>query len=96
MFKSFASPRLRRAAALAVLAALGGCGLLQAPTAQTHTDTDADKRLQAWLPAERDVDAYFLGPKPFMVQLKRELRELGVPVQQTRYEFFGPAAALDG
>lgn len=54
------------------------------------------ERLQAWLPAERDVDAYFLGPKPFMVQLKRELRELGVPVQQTRYEFFGPAAALDG
>ncbi|MWV14918.1 NO-inducible flavohemoprotein [Pseudomonas sp. L-22-4S-12] len=54
------------------------------------------EQLQAWLPAERDVDAYFLGPKPFMAQLKRELRELGVPVQQTRYEFFGPAAALEG
>ena len=50
MFKSLASHRLRHAAALAVLAAFGGCGLLQAPTAQT--DAEADKRLQAWLPAE--------------------------------------------
>lgn len=50
--------------------------------------------LQRWLPAERDVDAYFLGPKPFMAMLKRQLRELGVPEAQARYEFFGPAAAL--
>ena len=50
--------------------------------------------LQCWLPAERDVDAYFLGPKPFMAMLKRQLRELGVPEAQARYEFFGPAAAL--
>lgn len=53
------------------------------------------EQLQAWLPAERDVDAYFLGPKPFMAQLKQQLRELGVPPQQIRYEFFGPAAELD-
>jgi nitric oxide dioxygenase len=54
------------------------------------------ERLRAWLPAERDVDAYFLGPKPFMAMLKRQLRELGVPAEQARYEFFGPAAALEG
>ena len=54
------------------------------------------ERLKAWLPAERDLDAYFLGPKPFMAALKRNLRELGVPEAQTRYEFFGPAAALEG
>lgn len=52
--------------------------------------------LQRWLPAERDVDAYFLGPKPFMAMLKRQLRELGVPDSQARYEFFGPASALEG
>lgn len=52
-------------------------------------------QLAAWLPASRDVDAYFLGPKPFMRQVKKQLRELGVPEAQTRYEFFGPASALE-
>ncbi|WP_338760578.1 NO-inducible flavohemoprotein [Massilia sp. METH4] len=52
-------------------------------------------RLAALLPASRDVDAYFLGPQPFMKVVKRSLRELGVPESQTRYEFFGPAAALE-
>lgn len=47
------------------------------------------------LPASRDVDAYFLGPKPFMRRIKKQLNELGVPQAQTRYEFFGPASALD-
>ncbi|WEJ74411.1 NO-inducible flavohemoprotein [Pseudomonas sp. PSE14] len=51
--------------------------------------------LGQWLPANRDLDAYFLGPKPFMAQVKRHLRELGVPEQQTHYEFFGPASALE-
>lgn len=50
--------------------------------------------LARWLPAERDLDAYFLGPKPFMAQVKKLLRELGVPEQQSHYEFFGPAAEL--
>jgi nitric oxide dioxygenase len=51
--------------------------------------------LEQWLPAERDLDAYFLGPKPFMAQVKRHLQALGVPAEQSRYEFFGPASALD-
>ena len=51
-------------------------------------------RLAQWLPANRDVDAYFLGPKPFMALVRRSLLALGVPEEQTRYEFFGPAAAL--
>jgi nitric oxide dioxygenase len=54
---------------------------------------DRDK-LEAMLPASRDVDAYFLGPQPFMQVVKRSLRDLGVPENQTYYEFFGPAAAL--
>ena len=52
-------------------------------------------QLGALMPASRDVDAYFLGPKPFMRRVKKQLRELGVPEAQTRYEFFGPASALE-
>ena len=50
--------------------------------------------LASWLPETRDVDAYFLGPKPFMAVVRRGLLALGVPEQQTRFEFFGPAAVL--
>lgn len=63
-----------------------------APHATGLVDT---AQLAGWLPASRDVDAYFLGPKPFMRRVKRQLRELGVPESQTRYEFFGPASALE-
>jgi len=50
--------------------------------------------LGQWLPASRDADVYFLGPKPFMRSVKASLRKLGVPDAQVRYEFFGPAEAL--
>jgi len=50
--------------------------------------------LGQWLPAERDIEAYFLGPKAFMAQVKRDLQSLGVPAEQSHYEFFGPAEAL--
>nr|WP_315256674.1 NO-inducible flavohemoprotein [uncultured Duganella sp.] len=52
------------------------------------------QQLTQWLPQTRDVDAYFLGPTPFMKAIKSHLRELGVPQSQTYYEFFGPAEAL--
>ncbi|PWB33721.1 NO-inducible flavohemoprotein [Pseudomonas sp. SDI] len=52
-------------------------------------------QLGQWLPQERDVDAYFLGPKGFMAAVKKHLKGLGVPEGQSRYEFFGPAAALE-
>lgn len=55
----------------------------------------SEQQLAAWLPAERDLDAYFLGPAPFMAQVKRHLSRLGVPAAQCHYEFFGPAQALD-
>lgn len=54
-----------------------------------------EQQLGDWLPEDRDVDAYFLGPKPFMAAVRRQLKSLGVPEQQTRYEFFGPASAFD-
>jgi len=53
------------------------------------------QRLAGWLPASRDLDAYFLGPKPFMALVKRQLEALGVPPAQTHFEFFGPAATLN-
>ncbi|PLZ02146.1 NO-inducible flavohemoprotein [Burkholderia sp. WAC0059] len=52
-------------------------------------------QLKRWLPAAPDFDAYFLGPKPFMVCIRRMLRDLGLPDERIRYEFFGPAQALD-
>lgn len=54
-----------------------------------------EARLIEWLPATRDVDVYFLGPKSFMQAVKRHLKTIGVPEKQSRYEFFGPASALD-
>ncbi|AMB86885.1 nitric oxide dioxygenase [Pseudomonas agarici] len=53
------------------------------------------EQLAEWLPEQRDLDAYFLGPKGFMGAIKRHLKVLGVPEKQSRYEFFGPAAALE-
>lgn len=55
----------------------------------------SQEQLGQWLPQQRDLDAYFLGPKGFMAAIKRHLKALGVPEQQSRYEFFGPAAALE-
>jgi nitric oxide dioxygenase len=51
--------------------------------------------LGALLPADRDVDLYFLGPKPFMQSVWRIARELGIPEGQVKYEFFGPLEALE-
>ncbi|GGC13754.1 NO-inducible flavohemoprotein [Pseudoduganella buxea] len=63
-----------------------------APDALGLLDRDT---LAGWLPESRDVEAYFLGPTPFMKAVKQSLRELGVPEKQTYFEFFGPAAALN-
>ncbi|ACD20492.1 NO-inducible flavohemoprotein [Paraburkholderia phytofirmans] len=54
-----------------------------------------EKRLDAWLPRTRDVDVYFLGPIAFMKAIKKHLKAIGVPESQSRYEFFGPASALE-
>ena len=52
------------------------------------------EQLERWLPASRDVEAYFCGPQPFMAAVLQGLRALGVPPAQTHYEFFGPSQAL--
>jgi nitric oxide dioxygenase len=55
----------------------------------------SQEQLGEWLPQQRDLDAYFLGPKGFMAAVKRHLKALGVPEKQSRYEFFGPASVLE-
>ncbi|TWR92998.1 NO-inducible flavohemoprotein [Pseudomonas saxonica] len=60
-----------------------------------HVGLLTEEVLAQWLPADRDADVYFLGPQGFMRSVKRHLKALGVPEQQSRYEFFGPAALLD-
>jgi nitric oxide dioxygenase len=68
---------------------------VDAHTPQPHaTGYLNPQQLAEWLPETRDLDAYFLGPTPFMKAIKAHLAELGVPPAQTYYEFFGPAQAL--
>ncbi len=62
-----------------------------AKVAQGMPDADL---LTRWLPAERDVQAYFLGPVGFMRLAQQVLHRAGVPQAQARYEFFGPAQTL--
>ncbi|RZI80553.1 MAG: NO-inducible flavohemoprotein [Rubrivivax sp.] len=50
--------------------------------------------LAAQLPADRNVDVYFIGPKPFMQAVYSMGRTLGVLPERLRYEFFGPLEAL--
>jgi nitric oxide dioxygenase len=47
------------------------------------------------LPEDRDVDLYFLGPKPFMQQVRSHALALGVAENRLRWEFFGPLEALE-
>ena len=52
------------------------------------------ERLATLLPESRDVDVYFLGPKPFMRLCYQALNALKVPADRIRYEFFGPLEDL--
>lgn len=55
-------------------------------------------RLREWMPSgasPADVDAYFVGPREFMRDVQKALLEIGVPPAQARFEFFGPAGALE-
>ncbi len=50
--------------------------------------------LQQWAPGAAGSEVYFVGPRPFMACLKRQLGLLGVADGQLHYEFFGPAGEL--
>lgn len=76
---------------------------LEHPQLQCHYHYDeagaAPRRFDAaqlagWLPASRDIEAYFCGPQPFMAAVQQGLRALGVPAAQTHHEFFGPSQVL--
>ncbi len=51
--------------------------------------------LASLMPADRDVDFYFLGPQPFMRLINGFVADLGIPAEQIRYEFFGPLQDLE-
>ena len=51
--------------------------------------------LASLLPEDRDVELYFLGPKPFMACVNGLCDALNIPPAQRHYEFFGPAESLD-
>ena len=50
--------------------------------------------LHNWLPAQRDCDAYCLGPVGFMRLAQQTLVQAGVPAAQCHHEFFSPSQAL--
>ncbi|KQT11460.1 NO-inducible flavohemoprotein [Ramlibacter sp. Leaf400] len=65
------------------------------PQDQPHaTGLLTQELLARQLPADRDVDVYFLGPKPFMQAVYRSGLALGVARERLRYEFFGPLEDL--
>lgn len=44
---------------------------------------------------QRDAQFYFCGPVPFMKEVLRILRAMGIQEEQINYEFFGPKGKLD-
>ena len=53
------------------------------------------EQLQRWLPDHEGLQAYFIGPAPFMKVARQLLKETGVNEDRQFYEFFGPAQALN-
>ncbi len=67
------------------------------PTANCHADANGfvtSELLGAQLAGHSDVELYLLGPLPFMQNMLKIAKQLGVPESQIHYEFFGPAADL--
>ena len=71
-----------------------GAGAQSVSGAQVAAGTPDAALLASWLPAQSDVQAYFLGPVGFMRAAQQALNDAGVPAAQCHYEFFGPAQAL--
>ncbi|QUM80639.1 NO-inducible flavohemoprotein [Moritella sp. 5] len=44
---------------------------------------------------DRDVEFYFLGPKPFMQAMNGFAPKLGIPAENVHFEFFGPSEDLN-
>ncbi len=55
-----------------------------------HTGYITEEILASYLPQDKDVDLYFLGPKGFMQQVRNIARNLKIADDQVRFEFFGP------
>ena len=55
----------------------------------------SEELLAQCLPENRDVDFYFLGPKPFMKAINGYAKSLAIPEEQVHFEFFGPLQDLN-
>lgn len=64
----------------------------QGDDADVYGYVNAEVLSQHLLP---DSEVYFLGPVPFMREMQRLLKEIGVPQQRRHFEFFGPTQALE-
>lgn len=63
---------------------------------QAHGSGFYDQQvLDSLLPEDRDVDVYFLGPKPFMQGIRKALKALGIAECNMHFEFFGPLEDID-
>jgi len=80
------------------------CFLYNEPNAEDQAAIDDDKLQQGFvtqellaskMPADCNVDLYFLGPKPFMSALWQHSKDLGIPENQVHFEFFGPLQELE-
>jgi nitric oxide dioxygenase len=67
----------------------------EADCAPHATGFVTEDMLAEQLPEDRDVELYFLGPKPFMSAMLKIAKNLGVPPSQIHYEFFGPTEELE-
>lgn len=66
------------------------------PECQPHATGFIDlAMLEQQLGHERDVEFYFLGPKPFMQAMNRLAPKLAIPADNVHFEFFGPAEDLN-
>jgi nitric oxide dioxygenase len=58
-------------------------------------------RLKEWMPVvagsvpPSNVDAYFVGPKEYMRDMRDALLSMNVPAENLHWEFFGPAGKLE-
>lgn len=64
----------------------------QGDDADVYGYVNAEVLSQHLLP---DSEVYFLGPVPFMREMQRLLKEIGVPQQRRHFEFFGPTQVLE-
>lgn len=74
------------------------CYVYNEPTESCKPDATgyiSQTLLQDRLGDNREVEFYFLGPKPFMVAMNQSAHDLGIATDNIHFEFFGPLDELE-